>query len=72
MDEDGEDAAQDSYFFHKDEAMSWETCAHQFSSWFGPVLKCQKCGATTMACMDKGESKPIFPPVKVCDDIQER
>lgn len=59
----------DGHTFHEERALNWETCQHKFSSWFGPVLKCGKCGATTMACMDKGESKPIFPPVSVHDDI---
>ena len=40
------------------------TCAHRFGLWFGPVLKCSRCGATTMASMDHKESKPIFPPTK--------
>lgn len=49
--------------------MNWETCTHRFASWFGPVLKCQLCGATTMVTMDKKESKPIFPPAGI-DDIK--
>ena len=40
----------------------WETCCHRFHSWFGPVLKCGLCGATTMVSMDPKESKQIFPP----------
>ena len=42
--------------------MNWLTCAHRFAPWFGPVLKCQHCGATTMVTMDRNESKPIYPP----------
>lgn len=42
--------------------VDWTTCAHKFNPWFGPVLKCAHCGATTMVCMDKNESKAIFPP----------
>ena len=42
----------------------WMICPHSFSSWFGPVLKCGRCGATTVVSMDPKESKPIFPPVK--------
>jgi hypothetical protein len=40
------------------------TCAHRFRLWFGPVMKCGRCGASTMASMDPKESKPIFPPEK--------
>lgn len=40
----------------------WMTCSHRFASWFGPVLKCARCGATTMVSMDAKESKAIFPP----------
>lgn len=39
-------------------------CAHKFAPWFGPVLKCVRCGSTTMVTMDKNESKPIYPPAK--------
>jgi hypothetical protein len=42
----------------------WMTCQHRFSPWFGPVLKCIQCGATTMLSMDPKESKPIFPPLE--------
>ena len=42
--------------------MNWQTCHHRFNRWFGPVLKCGRCGATTMVSMDPKESKPIFPP----------
>lgn len=40
--------------------MNWRTCAHTFRPFFGPVLKCIHCGATTMVSMD-GKSKPIHP-----------
>lgn len=40
----------------------WMTCDHRFAPWFGPVLKCHRCGATTMVSMDPKESKPIFGP----------
>ena len=40
----------------------WKTCAHRFVPWFGPVLKCQRCGAKTMVSMDPKESKHISPP----------
>lgn len=42
---------------------NWETCSHKFHPWFGPVLKCSGCGATTNMTSDPRESKPIFPPV---------
>lgn len=50
---------------------NWQTCSHAFRPWFGPVLKCGGCGATTMACMAPGESKPIFPPVSAIDATPE-
>jgi len=37
-------------------------CPHSWSRFFGPVLKCQKCGAQTIASGAPGESKPIFKP----------
>ena len=46
----------------------WEICSHRFSPWFGPVLKCRHCGATTMLSMDPKESKPIFPPAPYQED----
>ena len=46
----------------------WKECIHKFSPWFGPVLKCSICGASTMVTMDKNESKAIFPPHKDYDN----
>lgn len=40
----------------------WRDCPHRFSSYFGPLLKCELCGATTMLAAARGESKPIDPP----------
>ena len=40
------------------------SCTHKFAPWFGPVLKCQHCGASTMVTMDRNESKPIYPPTR--------
>jgi len=40
---------------------AWIECNHKFNLWFGPVLKCRKCGATTMMTSDPNESKPIWP-----------
>jgi hypothetical protein len=40
----------------------WRECPHRWASYFGPVLMCQKCGATTMVAAAPGESKPIFAP----------
>ena len=42
----------------------WRDCVHRFKPWFGPVLKCQRCGASTMVTMDAKESKPIYPPAR--------
>lgn len=39
-------------------------CSHTWASWFGPVLKCSKCGAETITSAAPGESKPIFKPVQ--------
>jgi len=52
-----------------DLCVSWRTCGHKFVSYFGPVLKCIKCGATTMVSMD-GKSKPISEPDNF-DDVEE-
>ena len=41
----------------------WTVCPHKFSPWFGPVLKCARCGASTMVSMDKNESKVIYMPM---------
>ena len=40
---------------------NWNTCIHSFRPYFGPVLHCVKCGASTMASMD-GKPKSILPP----------
>lgn len=37
-------------------------CVHDWVTFFGPCLKCSKCGAQTTVSFG-GESKPIFPPV---------
>lgn len=37
----------------------WPICQHKFERFFGPMLKCCRCGAQTNVSMD-GESKPIF------------
>ena len=47
--------------------MNWQTCAHRFNPWFGTVMKCGRCGATTMMTMDPKESKPIYPPTRYED-----
>lgn len=39
----------------------WTKCKHRFVPYFGTMLKCQVCGATTMVSMDR-QSKPIYPP----------
>lgn len=41
---------------------AWKTCSHVWRSFFGPCLRCIKCGAQTMASMDPKESKAILPP----------
>ena len=41
--------------------IDWRTCDHRFKFYFGPVMHCTKCGASTIASID-GESKPIFAP----------
>lgn len=46
-------------------------CSHRWASYFGPVLRCQKCGATTMVAAAPGESKPIFAPPKVSSADQD-
>ena len=45
-------------------------CPHSWASWFGPVLKCSKCGAETITSAAPGESKPIFPPRKALEDTE--
>lgn len=47
--------------------VSWHDCSHHFVFSFGPVKTCQHCGATTIATVDPGESKPIHAPVGVYD-----
>lgn len=47
----------------------WMTCAHRFNPWFGTVMKCGRCGATTMMTMDPKESKPIYPPSRYDDTL---
>jgi hypothetical protein len=34
-------------------------------------MKCQRCGAQTMASVD-GKSKPIFPPAEIRDVIEAK
>ena len=43
---------------------AWRTCAHNWFRYFGPCLRCIKCGAGTMVSMDLKESKPITPPMR--------
>ena len=52
-----------------DDGVRWQTCSHQFMPYFGPVLKCRFCGASTMVSMD-GKSKPIYAP-DTYDDSEE-
>lgn len=54
--------------------IDWRNCAHGFVRFFGPVLKCRKCGATTMVTMDPEESKPIHAPAYLdeIDDSEEQ
>ena len=47
--------------------VNWMTCSHNFVRYFGPVLHCSKCGASTMVTMDPKESKPIYPPSATTD-----
>ena len=41
----------------------WRNCSHNFQFYFGPVMTCRLCGASTIASVD-GKSKPIFPPAE--------
>ena len=43
-------------------ARDYRDCPHSWASFFGPVLKCSKCGAQTITSGAPGESKPIFKP----------
>ncbi len=47
--------------------MDWTKCIHRFVLFFGPVMKCSRCGASTIVSMG-GESKPILPPTTITDD----
>ena len=44
----------------------WRECTHKFGPFFGPLLRCEHCGATTTICVAAGESKPIDAPIG-CD-----
>lgn len=46
-------------------------CDHSWRKWFGPVLKCEKCGAETIVSAAPGESKPIFKPAAVRPGVSE-
>jgi len=43
-------------------ANDWRECSHHFIFYFGPVMVCRYCNASTIASVD-GKSKPIYPPV---------
>ena len=41
--------------------IDWRDCQHHFIPYFGPVMHCRYCNASTIASVD-GKSKPIYPP----------
>jgi hypothetical protein len=41
--------------------VGWQTCAHDFRFFFGPIKKCRRCGATVAASVD-GTPHDIWPP----------
>lgn len=47
----------------RDSIRDYLYCAHRWKQSFGPCLKCENCGATTILSFG-GESKPILPPAQ--------
>ncbi len=51
-----------------DRVVSWRDCNHKFKFYFGPIMHCKCCGATTTASVD-GTSKPIYAPLNL-DELE--
>lgn len=58
-----------AYFNADGSPRAWTQCEHRWTFFFGPAMRCTKCGAGTICNTGDRKEQPIDPPHQVLREI---